>query len=159
MTADPRDPGVLTAEGRSRLREELDHLRREREPALAELLRNQREYADSWESSGYYLALQEELAQVQHRIKVLEAALASAGGEVPPHPAGVVAVGSRVIVRNDGGREHSYVIVSPLEADPARGHISSASPIGAGLLGHRAGDVVVVKAPAGTRTFTILHVE
>jgi transcription elongation factor GreA len=149
----------LTAEGRAQLRAELDHLRHEREPEITALLRARREETDGWEASGYYLALQEELARVQHRIQELEAALTAVPGAAAPHPAGTVAIGSRVRVRNDADREHAYVIVSPLEADAGRGHISAASPIGAALLGHRTGDVVIVKVPAGLRTFTILHVE
>lgn len=159
MTDDPRETAVLTPEGRARLRAELDSLRTEREPALAALLRQQREEGNAWEASGYYLALQEELAQVQHRIRALEAALASEPEERAPPPTGAIDIGSRVTVRDDTGRELTYVLVSPLEADPSRGHISSASPVGAGLVGHRAGDVVQVKTPAGLRTLTILRVE
>jgi transcription elongation factor GreA len=150
---------TLTAGGRAQLRAELDHLRREREPALVALLRERREQTDQWEGSDFYLGVQEELARVQHRIQELEAALAPEPGEEEPAPPGVVTIGSRVTVRNGASREYTYVIVSPLEADPSRGHISSASPVGAGLLGHRSQDTILVQTPAGLRIFCILRVD
>lgn len=159
MANEKKTSQPLTAEGRALLRAELDQLRHQREPTLVALLRERREQTDTWEGSDFYLAVQEELARVQHRIQELEAALASVPGAEGPSPAGIVGLGSRVTVRNAAGREYTYVIVSPLEADPSRGHLSSAAPVGAALLGHRAGDVVVVKVPSGQRTFTILRVE
>ena len=52
-----------------------------------------------------------------------------------------------------------FVLVSPLEAGAVRGHVSTASPVGAALLGRRAGDEVQVRVPAGQRVFTVLGVE
>ncbi|MER3421790.1 MAG: transcription elongation factor GreA, partial [Chloroflexota bacterium] len=146
----------LTSAGRARLLEELNQLRNEREPRLTAQLREAREQGDAWEESSYYLALQEELARVQARIHELEAALAARPEEAAPQPDTKVRLGSRVTVQDERGQEQTFVIVSQLEADAARGHISASSPIGAGLLGHAAGDVVTIKVPAGQRTLTIL---
>ncbi len=96
---------------------------------------------------------------MQARIHELEAALAARPEESTPQADTKVRLGSRVTVRDERGREQAFVIVSPLEADAGRGHISASSPIGAGLLGHAVGDVVTVKVPAGQRTLTILKVE
>jgi transcription elongation factor GreA len=158
MTSKLQRPAPLTAEGRARLNEELHRLRTEREPALAALLHEARGQASAWEE-GDFMALQEDLARVQGRIQELERSLAAESAEATPHPAGTVAIGSRVTTTDNTGRTHTFVIVSPVEADAARGHISAESPIGAALLGHRAGDVVSVKVPAGVRTFTIITVE
>lgn len=147
----------LTDAGRARLSEELHRLRVEQEPALAALMHEARQQASASEE-GDYMAVQEDLARLQGRIQTLESALAADRVEDTAHPSGTVAIGSRVAVRDDSAREHIFVIVSPVEADPAHGQISSASPIGAGLLGRRAGDNVSVKAPAGIRTFTLLSV-
>ena len=151
-------PAPLTDAGRARLNEELHRLRHEREPRLAALLADARSQASALEE-GDYLALQEDLAHVQGRIQELEQALAAERVEDTRHPAGVVAIGSRVTAQDEGGRVHTFVLVSPVEADPSRGHISAASPIGGALLGHKAGDAVSVKVPAGTRAFTIQTVE
>ena len=40
-----------------------------------------------------------------------------------------------------------------------QGKLSEESPIGRGLLGHKEGETVVVKAPAGEMKFRILTVE
>lgn len=151
-------PAPLTDAGRARLQEELVRLRTEREPALAALLHEARSQASAWEE-GDFMALQEDLARVQGRIQELERSLAADRAEEAPHPAGTVAIGSRVTARDNTGRTHTFVIVSPVEADAAHGHISAESPIGAALLGRRTGDEVNVKVPAGLRTFTVLSVE
>ena len=46
-------------------------------------------------------------------------------------------------------RKATYTIVSPHEANIREGKISMKSPIGQALMGHKAGDTVEVKAPAG----------
>lgn len=150
-------PVPLTDAGRARLREELDHLRRVREPEIAAQLHEARAQASAWEE-GDYLALQEDLARMHGRIQELERSLAAERMVEAPQTRGIVAIGSRVTARDDAGREHTFVLVSPVEADAARGHISAASPIGAALLDRRAGEEVSVKVPAGTRTFTLLRV-
>lgn len=145
----------LTEAGRARLREELEHLCR-REPGLRAHLQDEREQSGG-EGAGVYQAF-EELIRVQQRIIELEAALAAGPAEAARPPDGTVAVGSRVTARDEAGRVHTFVIVSPVEADAARGHISATSPVGAALLGCRAGAQVTVTVPTGTRTFTVLRV-
>lgn len=157
MAARIQRPAPLTAAGRARLSEELDRLRTVREPELAALLHEARGQASAWEE-GDYMALQEDLARVQGRIQELERSLTAERAEEAPHATGTVVIGSRVTARDEAGREHRFVIVSPVEADAARGHISAASPIGGALLGHRAGDNIAVKVPAGQRTFALLDV-
>ncbi len=46
-------------------------------------------------------------------------------------------------------RKATYTIVSPHEANIHEGKISIKSPIGQALIGHKPGDTVKVKAPAG----------
>lgn len=158
MTTKIRRPAPLTDAGRERLSAELTFLRLTREPQLAAQLHDARDQASAWEE-GDYMALQEEIMRVQGRIQELEASLAAERADTSTVPAGVVAIGSKVVARDASGREHSFVIVSPVEADASRGHISAASPIGAALLGMRAGLTVNVKVPAGMRTFTVVSVE
>ena len=151
-------PTPLTDAGRARLREELDQLRTVREPEIARLMHDARDQASAWEE-GDFMALQEDLARIQGRIQELERSLAAERVEAAPHATGIVVIGSRVTARDNAGREHTFVLVSPVEADAGRGHISAASPIGAALVGRRAGESVSVKVPAGMRTFILLNVE
>jgi transcription elongation factor GreA len=55
----------------------------------------------------------------------------------------------------NAGREQTFTIVDPLEAKPAEGRLSSVSPVGGALLGHRVGDVVDVRTPKGIRRLMI----
>lgn len=50
----------------------------------------------------------------------------------------------------DSGARMCFTIVSPHEMNLQEGKISLKSPIGEALMGHKAGDEVLVKAPAGT---------
>jgi transcription elongation factor GreA len=58
----------------------------------------------------------------------------------------------------DAGEELSYVLVSEPEADLAQDKISVASPVGKGLLGHKAGDSVEIKVPAGMLRYKIIKI-
>jgi transcription elongation factor GreB len=72
---------------------------------------------------------------------------------------GVVAVGSGVTTRDERGSAMTLRIVGEDEADPARGSIGWTSPVAQALLGHRAGDRVSVRRPAGLTTLTIEAVD
>lgn len=59
---------------------------------------------------------------------------------------------------DDDGEKMSYQIVGSDEADPAAGRISVDSPIGSALVGHKKGDTVEVKTPAGKSNCKILKI-
>jgi transcription elongation factor GreA len=70
-----------------------------------------------------------------------------------------VGVGARVRVRDrDARRTEEYEIVGSGEVDAAAGRISSESPVGGALLGHREGEIVDIGTPAGVRRLKILEV-
>ncbi|MDD5675510.1 MAG: GreA/GreB family elongation factor, partial [Chitinivibrionales bacterium] len=56
------------------------------------------------------------------------------------------------------GEEFSYTLVSEVEADFSQGKISVSSPIGKGLLGHKDGEEVQIRVPAGTLSYKILSI-
>jgi transcription elongation factor GreA len=100
----------------------------------------------------------EEMARVYERILELERILDRAPEDEAANQPGTAAIGSQVVARDDTGRIRVFVIVSPIEADAGRGHISAASPVGSALLGRRAGDRVTVVVPTGERTFSVISV-
>ena len=55
--------------------------------------------------------------------------------------------------------EDKYEIVGSQEANPREGRISDDSPVGKGLIGHRAGDSVSIAVPAGEIRLEIISVE
>ncbi|MBR7095420.1 MAG: transcription elongation factor GreA [Clostridia bacterium] len=62
----------------------------------------------------------------------------------------VVGIGSFVTVfHKERNKETEYHIVGSYEADPFSGKISDQSPIGAALVGKRAGDVATAELPNG----------
>ncbi len=72
----------------------------------------------------------------------------------------VVTMNSRVRVKDlNTGRETTYQIVFPGNADVAKNRISVLAPIGTGLLGYSAGATLEWRVPSGIRRFRILAVE
>ncbi len=87
----------------------------------------------------------------------LERAMIVQPGEVPHN---TVTMNSRVRIRDlNDGREMTYQIVFPGNADVAKNRISVLAPIGTGLLGYSAGTTVEWRVPSGVRRLRILHVE
>jgi regulator of nucleoside diphosphate kinase len=72
----------------------------------------------------------------------------------------VVTMNSRVRIKDfSTGRELTYQIVFPKDADVAESRISVLAPIGTALLGNRAGTAVKWRVPSGLRRFLILAVD
>jgi transcription elongation factor GreA len=62
-----------------------------------------------------------------------------------------------VTVESDDGKQ-KFTIVGSAEADPRDGKISNESPVGRALLGHKKGEKVVVKVPAGDFAYKIISI-
>ena len=69
----------------------------------------------------------------------------------------VVRVGSRVCIQDQDG-EVEFRIVDPEDADAIAERVSSESPLGQALLGHRRGDLVRFRAPGGVLAVTVVEV-
>lgn len=150
----------LTAKGAAELRAELEELINVKRPKLAALLKEAISQGDLSENADYIDA-KEQQAFLEGRIKYLENLLRSAViiDDNGNGDAGSVQPGSLVTVQADGEAPETYRIVGAAEADPRNGKISNESPLGAALIGRRAGDTVHVTTPAGVTEFKILRVE
>ncbi len=73
-------------------------------------------------------------------------------------PDGRAIVGSRVTVRHADGELEIYELVAPGETEVRLGRISPDSPLGAALLGRRAGEVASMQTPAGPLEFTLVEI-
>jgi transcription elongation factor GreA len=92
------------------------------------------------------------------RVAELEALLATVCVADPPTD-GTAGVGSMLRAQISGCPAPAwYRLVGPLESDSARRAISIDSPIGAAVLGRRAGETVEVSTPGGRRHVAILQV-
>ncbi len=58
----------------------------------------------------------------------------------------------------DSEKEVTYQVVGDLEADIDQGKISLSSPIGRALIGKLEGDEFTFQAPAGEKTYEVVHV-
>jgi transcription elongation factor GreA len=150
------EPVLLTAEGVTRLQDELNYLINVRLPKVTAWLSDA--LADGFEEEDV-TELEEarsELSLIEGRIRKLQSLLASAEVLREPETTDVVQIGSRVtIVEVDVDEPETYRIVSPAEADPLNGFISHVSPLGRSLMGQKAGDVVTVNTPQGPIEFRI----
>lgn len=66
---------------------------------------------------------------------------------------------NKVKIKNvKNGMTMEYTIVADSEANLKEKKIASSTPIAQGLIGHKVGDVVEIKAPAGLMTFEIIEI-
>ncbi len=150
----------LTREGYEKLQIELEQLRTVKREEIALRLHEAMEGGELIENAEYEAAKNEQ-SFVEGRIKELEILLATARVvEDGATPAGVIAVGSRVSIKEEGSKTTEvYEIVGAAEANPAEGKISNESPLGKALIGNKKGAVVTVEAPAGSFKVTVTKVE
>jgi len=153
----PSDTRVMTPAGMARLEEELERLRTVERAEMTARLRDARESPGDQSDNLELLEAHHDYAMLEARIAELEYALAQARVVEAPHT-DAAEIGSVVQVRDEEGEEESYTLVGPAEADPRRGLISIASPVGRALLGCRAGDEAVVETPVGVRRLQVLKV-
>lgn len=140
---------VVTSEGLVALQQELEQLKTVTRKEVAEKIKEARGYGDLSENSEYDEAKNEQ-GIVEGRIAELESILKIVKVvDDDTMPGDVVGIGSRVTTVDEKGREKVYEVVSSSEANPLAGKISDESPVGAALLGKRAGTEVDVVLPNG----------
>ena len=149
-------PTYVSREGLEKLRAELDELVNVRRPEIAGRIHDAKEHGELAENAEYEDAKNEQ-AFVEGRILALETLIKNAILIEETHPTDHVAIGSTVTVESTDGRQ-TFTIVGSAEADPRDGKISNESPVGRSLLGHKKGDQVVVKVPAGDFSYKILAI-
>jgi transcription elongation factor GreA len=151
---------LLTARGFERLTAERSRLRSERE-TIVERLRAALECGGAFPENGEYLDARHELDLLDRRLALLESRLAGAEIVDNAHTGnGEVDLGERVSVLDlESGERSDFRVVGAGESNPAVGDVSLASPLGAALVGRRAGDVVEVDAPGGRRRLSVVEVD
>jgi len=150
----------LTITGAQRLREELEHLKSVKRPAVINAIAEARAHGDLKENAEYHAA-REQQGFIEGRIQELEYVLSHAQLiDVATLNAGSrVVFGATVELADaDTGDEVTYQIVGDLEADIKQGRISISSPIARALIGKHEGDTITIEAPGGNRDFDIIAV-
>lgn len=155
-TPPPPEPSYLSPAGVAERKAELEHLRANVRPGVIERVKAARELGDLRENSEYESARREQ-SFVEGRIQALEALVRSAVVVESGATGGIVGVGSTVVVELEG-ETLTWSVVGSSEADPARGRISYAAPVGQALLGRRAGEEAVARLPGGELRLRVVEV-
>lgn len=150
----------MTQEGFEEMTKELQELKTVKRKDISEKIRAARGFGDLSENSEYDEAKNEQ-AIVEARILQLEEQLKNAKiVDREKLNRDVISVGSVVkILDMDFNEEMEYRIVSSVEITGAMNTITNESPVGKALLGHKKGDVVEVKAPAGEFRLQVVSVD
>lgn len=150
----------MTAAGKVKLEEELDHLKMVKRKEVVERIKVARGFGDLSENSEYDSA-KEDQSFIEGRISTIEVMLRNAiiinESEFNTDE---VQLGNTVTFKElPDGDEETYTIVGSAEANPIEGLISNDSPIAKGLIGRSKGDEVKINTPGGEMSVTILEIK
>ena len=149
----------MTKEGYKKKMEELAYLENVKRPEISAAIAEARDKGDLSENAEYDAA-KEAQGMLEMKISQLKDIVANARIiDESKLNTDVVSLLSTVKIKNvKNGMVLKYTIVSESEANLKEMKIASATPIARGLMGHKVGDVVEVKAPAGLMQFEILEI-
>ncbi len=140
-----------------RFEDEISLLEHELTHELPKEIQRARELGDLRENAEYSAA-KERQRFVEARVSMLRSRVSQIQlmnlERIPHDRAGF---GSKLTLR-ENGKEFVFELVMPEDADPDRGLVSLASPIGRALVGKEEGDEVIAPTPGGERSFEILGV-
>ncbi|MFA6218019.1 MAG: transcription elongation factor GreA [Candidatus Omnitrophota bacterium] len=149
----------LTQTGFDKLMQELDHLKTTRRHEISRAIATARAHGDISENAEYDAAkdaqgLNEkkiaELEDKMSRARILDDQAISKDE---------VLIGAIVDLKDlDSEEKLQYMLVSELEADYAAGKISTTSPVGKALIGHKVNEIVKIKVPAGVLKYKIIKI-
>ena len=150
----------MTEEGLQKTKERLQYLKSQKRQEVADKIAEARSYGDLSENSEYDIA-REEQASVEAEIFELENKLKTVVIIDPKKiNTNKVGIGCKVSVTNiKTNANFEYTIVGDTDANPLQGLISNASPVGAGLMGKKVGEVAIIKTPAGITQFKITKIK
>ena len=154
----PDDDLLMTRADYEKLEREIEDLETSARGEMAERIKAARELGDLKENAEYHDAkdaqaiLETRILRLRDQITRAQVVEAEAGGDA-------VAFGSEVEVSDRGsGKTTTYTLVSAVDADAAAGRLSVESPVGQALVGARAGDVIEIPTPKGTRTLEVISI-
>jgi transcription elongation factor GreA len=149
----------LTENGIKKLETELYELRHNVRPKISEKVNEARELGDLKENAEYHAA-REELSMCETRVQQVNFILANSVMISKENmDTESIRILSNIKLENlKNNKIINYTLVSQEEADLKSGKISVNSPVGKGLLGHKAGEIVDITVPAGKLQFKVLEI-
>lgn len=150
---------LYTQQGYQELVDELYRRTHEEREKIKNDIATARGFGDLSENAEYDAARNDQ-AKNEARIKELEELIENAVIlDESNIDSSVISLGSSVKLLNKTlNAEFTYALVGSNEANPAEGKISDQSPIGASLIGKKAGDEITVEIPNGSISMKILEV-
>ena len=147
----------LTKEGAEKLKQELEEIADKRKANAARLkeaieqgdLSENAEYSDAKDQQAFLAGRLSEVKQILRHMIIIDD---------KKNAKGEVTIGSTIEIKSEKFKK-KFKIVGAEEANPSEGLLSHESPLGSAFLGHKKGDQVEVKTPAGTMTYKIMSVE
>ncbi len=149
----------MTKEGYKRKMEEIAYLESVKRPEISRAIAEARDKGDLSENSEYDAAkdaqgmLEMKIAQLKDLVansRIIDDANLNTEE---------VQILNTVRIRNvANGAEMSYTIVADSEANLKEKKIGSSTPIAKGLLGHKSGETVEIRVPAGLMKFEIVEI-
>ena len=157
MSAGPGE--AITPEGLEALKAELAELEGPARQQMARRIQAARELGDLKENAEYHIA-KEDQAHLETKILRLTERLRNARVVEAAADGDEVSFGRTVhVVDEAAGKELTFTLVGPTEADVPTGKLSAESPVGRALMGHRVGERVEVETPGGTRSYLVKSLE
>ena len=150
---------IITRAGFERLRDELQHLWREKRPEVVRALAAAAAEGDRSENAEYTYR-KKQLGEIDRRVRYLSKRLESLKvvDDGPSDP-GAVYFGAWIeIERESDGELLRYRIVGPDETDASLGHISIDSPLARAVLRKRVDDEFEAPLPTGAARFIVVSV-
>jgi len=150
----------MTVRGKSKLDDELKHLKSIERPKVIEEIAKARAHGDLSENAEYDAA-KEKQGFIEGRIKEIEDKLARALVVDPREiRTDKIVFGATIKLKDlDSDEIKNYSIVGTDEADIKAGMISIESPVARQLLNKKEGDSVTVRVPKGDVEYEILSVK
>ena len=150
----------MTAEGYTKLQDELKKLTSEDRPKIIEAIAEARSHGDLSENAEYQYA-KEQQSLIEGRIIDLESAISKAEViDVKSVEGDDIKFGATVEIEDDeSGEKKQYQIVGEYESDIENKKLSITSPLARGLIGKAEEDNVEINSPKGLKNYTILSVK
>ncbi len=146
----------MTKEGYNKKMEEIAFLESVERPRISAAIAEARDKGDLSENSEYDAA-KEAQGMLEMKIAKLKDLVANARIiDESKLNTDEVNILSKVKIKNTAnGMSVEYVIVADSEANLREKKIGASTPIAKGLLGHKVGDIVEIRVPAGIMKFEI----
>jgi len=149
----------MSQEGYDKLRAQIKQLEEVERPKVIQQIQEAREKGDLSENAEYDAA-KEAQGKLETKIAQLKAQLADTkildASRVKTDEVSILSKVELKMVKT--GTKMTYTIVSDGEANIRENKISVTTPIAKGLLGHKVGDIVTVKVPAGDIDLEVISI-